>query len=93
MTEYSNENTFALFQNDKGDNPNRPDRTGRLNVDGVEYYIDGWLKKDKNGNSYLQGKVKRKEKQVPPDHMRTQRAPSKPRPVEATPTDDDDIPF
>jgi hypothetical protein len=60
MAEYDNTNTFTLFVNDKGDNDKRPDRTGTLNVDGVEYYIDGWIKQGKNG-PFLSGKIKRKD--------------------------------
>jgi len=33
MAEYDNTNTFTLFKNDPGDNPNRPDYTGTANVD------------------------------------------------------------
>jgi hypothetical protein len=60
MAEYDNTNTFTLFVNDKGDNDKRPDRTGTLNVDGVEYYIDGWIKQGKSG-PFLSGKIKRKD--------------------------------
>jgi hypothetical protein len=63
MAEYDNTNTFTLFVNDKGDNDKRPDRTGTLNVDGVEYYIDGWIKQGKSG-PFLSGKIKRKDQKV-----------------------------
>lgn len=59
---YDNTNTFTLFINDKGDNDKRPDRTGTLNVDGVEYFIDGWIKQGSKG-PFLSGKIKPKEKQ------------------------------
>ncbi len=63
--QYDDTDTFILFVNDKGDNPKRPDRTGKLNVGGVDYKLSGWLvtdedgrpKKDKNGNPMLRGKV------------------------------------
>lgn len=62
MTEYSNVDTFVLFIADKGDNDKRPDRTGSLNVGGVEYFMDGWIHKGEKG-PFLSGKVKRKDKQ------------------------------
>ena len=77
---YDNTNTFTLFINDKGDNDKRPDRTGTLNVDGVEYFIDGWIKQGSKG-PFLSGKVKRKDKQG------ERQAPA------AEAFKDDDIPF
>lgn len=64
--QYDDTDTFILFVNDKGDNPKRPDRKGKLNVGGTNYKISGWIvtdengkpKKDKNGNPMLRGKVK-----------------------------------
>lgn len=79
---YDNTNTFTLFINDKGDNDKRPDRTGTLNVDGVEYFIDGWIKQGSKG-PFLSGKIKLKDKQTGSTPA------SKPAPDMA----DDDIPF
>lgn len=62
---YDNTNTFVLFVNDKQGNEKRPDRTGTLNVDGVEYFIDGWIKTGAKG-PFLSGTIKRKEKQQQP---------------------------
>lgn len=42
MTEYDNEMRGALFPNNKGDNPNRPDSRGRCTINGVNYRISGW---------------------------------------------------
>jgi hypothetical protein len=67
MTEYDRTNTFVLFINDKGENDRAPDRSGSLNVDGVEYFIDGWIKQGKSG-PFLSGKIKRKEKQPARDN-------------------------
>lgn len=44
MPEFDNTNRGALFVNDKGDNPNRPDYRGEINVDGKEFWISGWKK-------------------------------------------------
>lgn len=61
MTDYDNTNRFVLFVNDKkGDDERAPDRTGTLNVDGVEYYMDGWIKQGKKG-PFLSGRIKLKK--------------------------------
>lgn len=60
MSDFDNTNTFILFQNDKGDNDRAPDRTGTLNVNGVEYYMDGWIKQGKKG-AFLSGRIKPKK--------------------------------
>ena len=57
MAEYDNTNRFALFKNDKGDNPKRPDYTGTINVDGVEKRISGWVTEGKNGRKFISGSV------------------------------------
>jgi len=41
MAEYDNTNTFTLFKNDQGDNPKKPNYTGILNSEGVEFRIAG----------------------------------------------------
>ncbi|MBL6729236.1 MAG: hypothetical protein ISP79_06520 [Methylophilaceae bacterium] len=57
MADYDNNNRFALFKQDKGDNPNRPDYTGNINVDGKEYRMAAWIRESKNGLKYLSGNV------------------------------------
>lgn len=56
-TEYDNTNTIVLFQNDKDGVEKRPDMRGKVNIDGVTYRVSVWMKQDRNGNDYLQGKV------------------------------------
>ena len=56
MAQYDNTNTFALFKNDKGDNPKRPDYAGTANVDGIEFRISGWIREGKNGK-FISGAV------------------------------------
>jgi hypothetical protein len=62
MAQYDNTNTFALFKNDKGDNPKRPDYAGTANVDGIEFRISGWIREGKNGK-FISGSVQMKETQ------------------------------
>jgi uncharacterized protein (DUF736 family) len=51
--EYDNNNRAALFKNDKGDNPKRPDYTGKGMVDGVEKRLAAWIKTSKSGQTYM----------------------------------------
>jgi hypothetical protein len=60
---YDNTNRGVLFVNDRKEKDGQPDRTGSLNVDGVEYFLDGWLKTSESGRQFLSVSVKRKEKQ------------------------------
>jgi len=63
-TEYSNENRGVLFKNDrKTEGDKKPEYTGSLNVDGVEFFLDAWLKVGKSGAKFFSVSVKRKDKQ------------------------------
>lgn len=61
--QYDNTDTFILFINDKKDNDRAPDRSGTLNVGGVEYFMDGWIKHGSKG-PFLSGRIKPKKKQA-----------------------------
>jgi hypothetical protein len=54
----------ALFRNDKGDNPNRPDYKGEILIDGTLYEIAGWLKDGAKGK-FLSLSAKPKEAKKP----------------------------
>ena len=56
MAEYDNKNTFTLNKNDKGENLRRPDYRGKLNVDGIEFTLSGWVKEGPNGK-FIAGAV------------------------------------
>jgi hypothetical protein len=77
------DNSGSVFVNDRKERDNQPDRTGSCMIDGVEYWINGWVKKDKNGNPWMSLAFKRKD------------APSgKAPPAPAQPAlGEDDIPF
>jgi hypothetical protein len=47
--EYSNENSGALFKNDKATKENSPAYTGKINVDGTDYRLAAWIKEGKSG--------------------------------------------
>ncbi len=80
---YDNTNSGAVFVNDRKSNDSQPDRKGSINIEGREFWLSGWLKKDKNGKPFLSLKATPKDEQKP--------AP-KPAPVSA-PEPQDDIPF
>ena len=68
--EQNNELRGALFRNDKGDNPKRPDYRGRCTIDGKQYRMSGWLKTSHNGDRYMSLAF---SKHVPnsPEHQET----------------------
>ena len=70
----------SLFVNDKGDNPARPDRTGRVMIAGKMYKISGWIKESTNGGKpWLSLSVQEEQAAAPA-----------PAPV---PKPQDDVPF
>ena len=74
----------SVFVNDRKERDNQPDRTGSCMIDGVEYWVNGWVKKDKNGKPWMSLAFKRK------DAPAAGRAPSAP----VTPAlGEEDIPF
>jgi uncharacterized protein (DUF736 family) len=86
MSDYDNTNRGALFRNNRKEQPNHPDHTGTLNVDGKDYYVNAWVKESKkDGKKYFSLSVKEKGVNAPP---RTPQAAGT-----GTPDFDDDIPF
>lgn len=76
MSNYDNTNRGAIFVNDKKQaGSNQPDRRGTINVDGVEYFIDGWLKTSGSGSKFMSLSVKRKDVQ-PQQAAQQQYAPN-----------------
>lgn len=60
---YDNTNRGILFKNDRKEKDTQPDRTGSINIEGVEYFLDGWIKTSESGRQFMSLSVKRKEKQ------------------------------
>lgn len=94
MPQYDDTNRGALFRNDKeGGNPNWPDYRGNINVGGVEYYLDAWIKEGKKGK-FMSLSVK--PKQPKPAQSKSSYAEQSQHSLAAQAPaefDDSDIPF
>lgn len=58
---YDNTNGGALFKNDDKQGDKSPDYRGTLNVDGVEYWLNAWIKVSKKGTKFMSLSVKSKQ--------------------------------
>jgi len=85
--EYDNTNRGALFVNDKKESDQHPDWQGKIDVEGVEYWISAWKKKSKGGDPYMSLSIKPKEQRQAPRRQAPMR--------QAQPGDDfnDEIPW
>jgi hypothetical protein len=75
----------ALFKNDKGDNPARPDYRGDIMLSGVLYEVAGWIKPKPSNPSEKYMSLVAKAK----DQAQAKSAPAK----QTEPDFDDDMPF
>jgi len=75
--EYDNTNKGAAWPNKRRSAPTHADYTGNMNVEGREYWLNVWVKKQADGQTRLNIQIKEKQP----------RAASTPAPLE------DDIPF
>ena len=52
--EYDNTSRGVLFKNDRKDKESQPDYKGSYtDGSGQEFWLSAWLKKDKNGNTFM----------------------------------------
>lgn len=94
--QYDNTNKGILSKNDRKEKDTHPSHKGSINVDGVEYWLDAWVKERKDGSGkFFSLSIKRKDGQSAPP-PRAQQAQPRPVPA-ASPSGfddmDDDIPF
>jgi hypothetical protein len=86
---YENNGKGVLFKNNRKEKDTHPDYQGNIEFKGgVPYTLSAWLKKDKNGNTYMSlsvGDVKADARPAPlPKHENTTSKP---------PADTEDVPF
>ena len=98
MSDFDNTNRGALFKNTRKEEGDRkPEYNGSLNIDGVEYFLDAWLKTSQAGAKFMSVSVKRKDKQpVAQSVPRQQAAPQRQAPASTSSGFDDmsdDPPF
>ena len=84
--------TFSLFKNDRKESETHPDYKG----DGADLYgnpvwVNAWLKKTKDGKTYMSCAIKLKEPRPETGRERQQRKAEAPKP--AAEFDDSEIPF
>jgi hypothetical protein len=51
--QHDDTNRGVLFINDRKETDNHPDLSGKINVDGKEYWLSGWTKKNEQGKFKL----------------------------------------
>lgn len=76
------DNSGSLFVNDKKERDSQPDRRGSARIDGVDYWVSGWVKKKEDGTPWMSLSYQRKDAATP--------APKK---AETPATMEDEIPF
>lgn len=55
------ENSGSAFKNRKKAQESHADYTGECLIDGQEYWINTWVKKDKNGNPWFSHSFRKKQ--------------------------------
>ena len=60
--EYDNNNRGSLFKNDRKETDKHPNYKGSLNVAGTDYWISAWIKKSKEGSTFMSLSVEEKGK-------------------------------
>jgi hypothetical protein len=95
------DNSGSIFVNDRKEKDTHPDRSGTAMIDGVMYYVSGWLKQSTKG-PFLSLAFKRKDDQPKQQSLGSKARPdpisSGPRPSHKSTVDraddiDDSIPF
>ena len=84
---YDDKNRGSIWKNERKETENHPDFTGSLNVDGKDYWVSAWKRKEGASDRApaLSFTVKPKDGQSMPKETRI--AP------QARPSFDDDVPF
>lgn len=98
MSQYDNTDRGVLFKNKEKKQDTHADYQGNINVAGQEYWLNAWVKKDKNGNPFMSLSVKLKQQPgiaPPPTSQKAQQQRQTPAPANRGGFEDmeDDVPF
>ena len=87
--QFDNTNSFTLFKNNKKTQDSHSDYNGTVNIDGVEYWLNGWIREPKSGGQkFIGGSIKPKQG----GGQKTAQS-RKPEPDNEPFGDDSDVPF
>lgn len=75
----------SIFRNKKKNTDKHPDLTGEAKIDGKTYWVNGWKKTDKNGDTWVSLAFKEKDF--------SEAIPKEPQASVAEDMSDDPIPF
>ena len=59
------DNSGSLFVNDKKERDSQPDRRGSARIEGVDYWVSGWVKKKDDGTPWMSMSYQRKDAAAP----------------------------
>lgn len=91
--QYDNTNRGILSRNERKEKDTHADHRGTLNVEGVDYWIDAWIKERNDGSGkFFSLSVKRKDQQSAPPPVRQQQKPAA-QPASGFDDMDSDVPF
>ena len=82
--EYDNNNTGAIFKNDRKETDRHPDYNGSCEINGVEMWMSAWIKTSKNGKKFMSFSFNPKEVQAAPKAVQSPNSGF---------DEEDDIPF
>ena len=82
-----NKNSGALFRNEKRATEQHPEYTGKITIEGKDYYLSAWVNEMRNGQKYFA--IKATPKDATPA---TTPAPAQPQ-TSTIPDPVDDLPF
>jgi len=87
-TQYDDTNRGIISKNLRKETEKHPDIKGQINIEGVEYWLDGWQRQKNDGSgSFYSLSAKRK------DAPAAQPAKPAQKQMAADPFDDESIPF
>jgi len=90
MTEYSNTNRGTLGKNKNPKSEKSPPYSGKLNVEGVDYWVSGWVQKNgQTGEPFFSLSLQRCNSDAATAGKPVQSS----EPLSTAPDFDDDIPF